>query len=142
MRKHGWRTPEWKLIVALEPDFHFKPEVELYNLVEDPAENVNLADREPEIARMLRGRMGAWISKREAETGLTNPMFTNLQWHGTRHEGPFPSSKAAYDSPLHRVAEDGKGTTGPGCRRKRRNSRRRVVTGSGPASSRIHNEGD
>ncbi len=25
MRKHGWRTPEWKLIVALEPDFHFKP---------------------------------------------------------------------------------------------------------------------
>ena len=34
MRKHGWRTPEWKLIVALEPDFHFKPKVELYNLVE------------------------------------------------------------------------------------------------------------
>ena len=29
MRKHGWRTPQWKLIVALEPDFHFKPEVEL-----------------------------------------------------------------------------------------------------------------
>ena len=23
------RTPEWKLIRALEPDFHFKPEVEL-----------------------------------------------------------------------------------------------------------------
>src|SRR5688572_15876489 len=33
MRKHGWRTPEWKLIVALEPDFHFKPEVELYDLI-------------------------------------------------------------------------------------------------------------
>ena len=98
MRKHGWRTPEWKLIVALEPDFHFKPEVELYNLVEDPAENVNLADREPEIARMLRGRMDAWIARREKETGLANPMFTNLQWHGTRHEGPFSSSKAAYDS--------------------------------------------
>ena len=25
MRKHGWRTPEWKLIRALEPDLHFKP---------------------------------------------------------------------------------------------------------------------
>ena len=25
MRKHGWRTPEWKLIHALEPDFHCKP---------------------------------------------------------------------------------------------------------------------
>ena len=39
MRKHGWRTPQWKLIEALEPDFHFKPAVELYNLVEDPDEN-------------------------------------------------------------------------------------------------------
>ncbi|MCA1595613.1 MAG: sulfatase-like hydrolase/transferase, partial [Chloroflexi bacterium] len=42
MRKHGWRTPEWKLIVALEPDFHFKPEVELYNLITDPLENRNV----------------------------------------------------------------------------------------------------
>ena len=30
--------PQWKLIDALEPDFHFKPPVELYNLVEDPGE--------------------------------------------------------------------------------------------------------
>ena len=44
MRKHGWRTPQWKLMVALEPDFHFKPQVELYNLVEDPDENHNLAE--------------------------------------------------------------------------------------------------
>ena len=35
MRKHGWRTPQWKLIHALEPDFHFKPEIELYNLTDD-----------------------------------------------------------------------------------------------------------
>jgi len=25
MRKRGWRTPQWKLIDALEPDFHGKP---------------------------------------------------------------------------------------------------------------------
>jgi hypothetical protein len=36
MRKHGWRTPEWKYIHALEPDFHFKPEIELYNLAHRP----------------------------------------------------------------------------------------------------------
>ncbi|MBZ5562247.1 MAG: nucleotidyl transferase AbiEii/AbiGii toxin family protein, partial [Acidobacteriia bacterium] len=54
MRKHGWRTPEWKLIHALEPDFHFKPEVELYNLVSDPGENINLAEKEP-VAWIVKG---------------------------------------------------------------------------------------
>lgn len=101
MRKHGWRTPEWKLHVALEPDFHFKPEVELYNLVLDPGENANLAKREPGVVAALRARMDAWIAKREAETGLPNPMTTNLNWHGsTVHEGPFTSSQQAYDT-LH-----------------------------------------
>ncbi len=65
MRKHGWRTPQWKLIHALEPDFHFKPEVELYNLVTDPRENHNLAAKEPEIVKMLEARMQAWIARRE-----------------------------------------------------------------------------
>jgi arylsulfatase A-like enzyme len=98
MRKHGWRTPEWKLMVALEPDFHFKPEVELYNLVEDPEENRNLAKREPGIVAMLRQRMDAHVQRRERETGRTNPMFTNLNWHGSSHEGPFGSSQEAYDT--------------------------------------------
>jgi hypothetical protein len=101
MRKHGWRTPEWKLIVALEPDFHFKPEVELYNLVADPLELKNLAKKEPGIVAALKERMEAWIAKRERETGATNPMFTNLQWHGSKtHEGPFETSQQAYDT-LH-----------------------------------------
>ena len=101
MRKHGWRTPEWKLIVALEPDFHFKPEVELYNLVADPLELKNLAQKEPGIVATLKERMEAWIAKRERETGATNPMYTNLQWHGSKtHEGPFETSQQAYDT-LH-----------------------------------------
>ena len=59
MRKHGWRTPEWKLMIALEPDFHFKPEVELYNLVEDPLELKNLAKREKGVVAHLTERMNA-----------------------------------------------------------------------------------
>ena len=99
MRKHGWRTPEWKLIIALEPDFHFKPEVELYNLIEDPQELNNLAEKEPEIVAVLKGRMEAWIAKREQETGRPNPMYTNLNWHGIdEHDGPFTSSQQAYDT--------------------------------------------
>ena len=100
MRKHGWRTPEWKLIVALEPDFHSKPPVELYNLVEDPFENRNLAEREPEVTALLTQRMQNWIAKREQETGMANPITTQGDWHGIEGIGPFKTSQQAYDS-LH-----------------------------------------
>jgi hypothetical protein len=100
MRKHGWRTPEWKLIVALEPDFHFKPMVELYNLVTDPLENNNVADANPDMVALLKGRMDAWINKREQETGLPNPIYHQGDWHGHKGVGPFQSSQQAYDT-LH-----------------------------------------
>ncbi|MGY4691031.1 sulfatase family protein [Salibacterium sp. K-3] len=96
MRKHGWRTPEWKLIQALEPDFHFKPMTELYNLVKDPEENHNLAEEEPEVVTLLQERMEAHISERERETGRVNPMYTNTNYHGLG--GAFKSSQEAYDN--------------------------------------------
>jgi arylsulfatase A-like enzyme len=100
MRKHGWRTPEWKLIVALEPDFHFKPEVELYNLIQDPEENHNLAEELPEVVAFLRARMEQWIAQREKETGLPNPIHHQGDWHGIKGLGSFTSSQQAYDT-LH-----------------------------------------
>ena len=100
MRKHGWRTPEWKVMFALEPDFHFKPEVELYNLIEDPEENCNLAEQRPDVVSHLRGCMDAWIAKRTAETGLENPMLTQGDWHGHAGVGAFKTSQQAYDT-LH-----------------------------------------
>jgi arylsulfatase A-like enzyme len=96
-RKHGWRTPQWKLIRALEPDIHFHPEVELYNLLTDPEENDNVAAKEPGMVAMLTERMNAHIQKREGHTGRTNPMQTNLGWHG-HGDLPFTSSKQAYDT--------------------------------------------
>ena len=101
MRKHGWRTPQWKLIHALEPDFHFKPEVELYDLIADPEENSNLAAKEKGVLAMLEDRMQAWVARREKDTGRTNPMYTNLHGHGSSTvPGPFESSQQAYDT-LH-----------------------------------------
>jgi arylsulfatase A-like enzyme len=97
MRKHGWRTPQWKLIHALEPDFHFKPEVELYDILRDPEENNNIAAQEPGVVKMLEERMQAWIARREKETGRTNPIYTNLNWHG-KGTGPFKSSEEAYNA--------------------------------------------
>ena len=98
MRKHGWRTPDWKLIIALEPDFHFKPEVELYHLKTDPAENENLASSRPEVVTELRAKMEAWISKREQEEGVENPMSTQGDWHGHKEVGAFKTSQQAYDT--------------------------------------------
>ncbi|UUZ94047.1 hypothetical protein LJK87_05280 [Paenibacillus sp. P25] len=99
MRKHGWRTPKWKLIVALEPDFHFKPPVELYDLVHDPEELHNLADERPDVVEALKSKMEAHIAAREQATGRPNPMMKNLNWHGLGG-GPFASSQQAFDS-LH-----------------------------------------
>ena len=98
MRKHGWRTPQWKLMVALEPDFHFKPPVELYNLVEDPDENHNLAEELPDVVNLLKRRMNNWIRKRVRETGKRNPMLTQGDWHGHEGVGAFKSSQQAYDT--------------------------------------------
>ena len=100
MRKHGWRTPEWKLIRALEPDFHFKPEVELYNLISDPDQYENQADKQPELVELLTKRMNNWISDRESATGLANPIFNQGDWHGKAGVGPFNTSQQAYDT-LH-----------------------------------------
>ncbi|MEI6914407.1 MAG: sulfatase [Armatimonadota bacterium] len=99
MRKHGWRTPEWKLIRSLEPDFHGFPDVELYNLLKDPEENTNVADQNPEIVEVLTKRMEAHIAKREKQTGRTNPIYTNTNWHG-QGTGPFTSTGQAYNT-LH-----------------------------------------
>src|SRR5437764_12791323 len=100
MRKHGWRTPQWKLIVALEPDFHFKPAVELYNLVEDPHEDRNVAGQFPEVVKSMRTRMQKWIAKRERETRTKNPLLDQGDWHGHKGLGAFKTSKQAYET-LH-----------------------------------------
>jgi arylsulfatase A-like enzyme len=76
MRKRGWRTGEWKLIEALEPDIYGKPALELYHLATDPGETRNLAAARPEVAAALRAELGDWVARRLRETGLPDPLVT------------------------------------------------------------------
>jgi hypothetical protein len=96
-RKHGWRTPEWKLIVSLEPDFHYREMKELYNLIKDPEENYNVIDDNKEMADALEKRMNAFIKKREEETGLRAPIFTNTGWSGVVNRA-FKTHDEAYNT--------------------------------------------
>lgn len=70
---------------------------ELYNLIEDPLENHNLAEERPDVVAHLRACMEGWIARRTAETGLQNPILTQGNWHGIKGLGPFKSSQDAYD---------------------------------------------
>lgn len=92
MRKHGWRTPIWKFWDALEPDFHGKPPVELYNLIEDPEEKENLAEKEPAVVELLRARMNAWIAKRCKKTGKGSPIL-DYQIGVDKHIGSVATAK-------------------------------------------------
>lgn len=97
-RKHGWRTPQFKLIEALEPDFHYRESVELYDLLRDPGENHNIAEEQPETVKFLHDRMAAHIAARVKATGRVNPMDVNLDWHGIAGHGAFKSSDEAYNT--------------------------------------------
>jgi arylsulfatase A-like enzyme len=74
MRKRAWRTPEWKLIRALEEDIYGNPRTELYDLKADPGERHNLAESRPEVARALGEEMDGWVRQRLAATGLPDPI--------------------------------------------------------------------
>ncbi|MBI4557711.1 MAG: sulfatase [Candidatus Hydrogenedentes bacterium] len=92
MRKQGWRTPDWKFWEALEPDFHHKPPVELYNLITDPEESKNLAEKEPAIVESLRTRMNNWLEIRKKETGKDNPLL-EYQIGMDKHIGSIATAK-------------------------------------------------
>ena len=56
----GVRTPEWKYVVSPELDL-----TELYDLVNDPTEVVNLVDTRPEMRGRFAGLLSDWTAETE-----------------------------------------------------------------------------
>ena len=75
MKKRGWRTKQWKLIVETgdTPEVYNTPDLELYDLEDDPDEVYNLAEEATDIVDRLKGEMENFLQRRLAETGGPDP---------------------------------------------------------------------
>ncbi len=62
--KRAIRTQRWKLIKTLDKAFWETPEVELYDMKDDPNETKNLASEMPEVVDRLELRMERWRRNR------------------------------------------------------------------------------
>ncbi|TMV49036.1 DUF4976 domain-containing protein [Paenibacillus mesophilus] len=76
----GIRTDRYKLIRTYDSGPFVRPERELYDLLADPEETVNLADAEPELAGQLERRLTDWVSSKLA--GRPDPMMLQLEAAG------------------------------------------------------------
>jgi hypothetical protein len=93
MCKWAYRTDEYKLIVAREPDLYGGPPVELYDLRADPAEAVNLAESRPDVRDAVRREFEGWLGRRLAARGRRKDPVAA---HGSMHRKflrPLPLRK-------------------------------------------------
>ena len=78
MMKWGIRTNRYKFILAREQDYRGGPMRELYDLSSDPREMNNVADKLPDIAKDLEGKLEAWIADMMEKNELTtDPLVAN-----------------------------------------------------------------
>lgn len=106
-KKRAWIDGRYKLISALEPDFHGGPDLELYDLREDPGETANLAALRPGTTAELLAAMQGHIRRRLQETGTGADPLQAQPVSSRRIGAPSgaPPAPAAADAPAVSAAE-------------------------------------
>lgn len=89
------RTPEYKLIVSRQADLHDKPPIEVYDLLEDPQEHLNIAYDNISLTRTLIDRFDDVLKKMlEARGYIEDPVALGGITLGRRwfekHGKPYP----------------------------------------------------
>jgi arylsulfatase A-like enzyme len=74
--KWAVRTETEKLIVSRQPDHHFMPMRELYDLASDPQEEHNLVDAAPDRADALEAELDRWLAEGLRRVGRTEDPLT------------------------------------------------------------------
>ncbi len=74
MKKHGFRTERYKFFESLYDELHKRPRFELYDLLADPGEQINIADQSPTLVEKFRTQLAEHVAKRLAEAGGPNPI--------------------------------------------------------------------
>jgi arylsulfatase A-like enzyme len=76
----GIRSGSMKLIRTLDPGPFTRPERELYDLSQDPAEAVNLAEAMPHVVDKMEEELNSWVER--MLDGRPDPMLRQLQEAG------------------------------------------------------------
>ncbi|UOF88748.1 sulfatase-like hydrolase/transferase [Fodinisporobacter ferrooxydans] len=71
-------THEWKLIRTYHSGQWILPEIQLYNLLEDPFEQKDVSQDHPDVVRMLIGYLNEWEYLNQSASG-TDPMKRNAE---------------------------------------------------------------
>ena len=93
--KWAMRTPEYKLIVSRQADLHEKPPLEVYDLLEDPKEHLNIAYDNSALTRTLIDRFDEILKRMLESRGyLEDPVALGGITLGRRwfekHQKPYP----------------------------------------------------
>lgn len=83
----GIRTPRYKYIKYYDPGPFVRPERELYDLLEDPEEKMNLAGSHPELAERFDRELVSWVEEKLRDSGSEaarrqDPMLRQLEVAG------------------------------------------------------------